>query len=134
MEHKVDSAQPGRLRQNGNSGQTRVMHNRASLAVVAMTVILVCTTSAWAQPVQTAPAAPIAGQRGGRGVVPVQIGPPAPVPAEVAMLRPTGAELTQINDAVRRFIETDKSPTAPLLKKYESVLMVQPPRLNTAAT
>jgi (4-O-methyl)-D-glucuronate---lignin esterase len=108
------------------------MQIRSSVSVVATIVTLALTTCAWAQPAQTA--TPAAGQRGGRGLVPVQIGPPAPVPPEVAMLRPAATELTQINDALRRFIETDKSPAAPLLKKYESVLMLQPPRLNTAAT
>ena len=43
----------------------------------------------------------------GRG--PVVIGPPAPVPAEVAMLRPSADELARVNDAVRRLIESDKS-------------------------
>jgi lysophospholipase L1-like esterase len=78
------------------------------------------------------PAAP-AGQRG-RGFAPVQIGPPAPVPPEVAMLRPNAAELAQINDAVRAFVAADKSAASPTLKKYESLLMLQPPRLNVAAT
>jgi lysophospholipase L1-like esterase len=65
---------------------------------------------------------------------PVVIGPPAPVPPEVAMLRPTAAELEQVNDAVKKLIDADQSPTKPLLKKFESLLMLQPPRLNTAAT
>jgi lysophospholipase L1-like esterase len=107
------------------------MHTRSRAAVIAIIISAVCTTSAWAQPTQPAPAA---GQRGGRGFVPVPIGPPAPVPPEVAMVRPAAAELTEINDALRRFIETDKSPAAPLLKKYESLVRLQPPRLNTAAT
>jgi len=38
----------------------------------------------------------------GRGSLPaVQIGPSAPVPPEVAMLRPSPTELQQINDALR---------------------------------
>jgi lysophospholipase L1-like esterase len=79
------------------------------------------------------PAAPVAGQRG-RGFAPVQIGPPAPVPPEVAIPRPSPAELAQLNDALRRLVETDKSAAAPVLKKYESLLMLQPARLNVAAT
>jgi len=71
---------------------------------------------------------------GGRGgFAPVQIGPPAPVPSEVAILRPTPAELEQANAALKRLIDSDKSSAQPLLKKFES-LMLQPPRLNTAAT
>jgi lysophospholipase L1-like esterase len=110
------------------------MHTRASLSVVATIVTVVCATSAWAQPAQPAAATLPTGQRGGRGVVPVQIGPPAPVPPEVTMLRPTSSDLNQVNDALRRLIEADTSPAAPLLKKYESLLKLQPPRLNTAAT
>jgi len=65
---------------------------------------------------------------------PVVIGPPAPVPPQVAMLRPTEAEIAQVNAAVKTFVETDKSAASGLLKKYESLMMLQPPRLNTAAT
>jgi lysophospholipase L1-like esterase len=65
---------------------------------------------------------------------PLVIGPPAPVPPEVAMLRPTPEELAQVNDAVRKLIESDQSEAKPLLKKFESLLLLQPPRLNVAAT
>jgi lysophospholipase L1-like esterase len=71
--------------------------------------------------------------QGGRGG-PVVIGPPAPVPPEVAMLRPSGAELEQINAALKTFIDTDKSNARAVLKKYESLLLLQPPRPNAAAT
>ena len=50
------------------------------------------------------------------------------------MLRPSAAELTEINAALKRHISSDKSQSAPVLKKYESLIMLQPPRLNTAAT
>jgi lysophospholipase L1-like esterase len=62
------------------------------------------------------------------------IGPPAPVPPEVAMLRPSATELAAINDALGKFVAADKSAASPLLKKYESLLMMQPIRPNTAAT
>lgn len=74
------------------------------------------------------------GGRGGRGGQPVVIGPAAPVPPQVAMLRPTTQELSQINDAVKRLVASDTSPAKPLLQKYEALLTVQPPRQNTAAT
>ena len=64
----------------------------------------------------------------------VVIGPPAPVPPEVAMLRPSTDELTRINDAMTKWIASDQSPTKPLLVKYQSLLMLEPPRFNTAAT
>ena len=50
------------------------------------------------------------------------------------MLRPTPAEVTQINDELKKLIASDKSPTKPLFVKYESLLTFQPPRLNVAAT
>ena len=65
---------------------------------------------------------------------PVVIGPSAPVPPEVAMLRPSTDEVAQINSALQRLIDADASDAKALLKKYESLLMLQPPRLNTAAT
>jgi lysophospholipase L1-like esterase len=68
------------------------------------------------------------------GFAPVVIGPPAPVPPEVAIPRPTPAELEQVNAALTRFIAGDKSPAQPLLKKFEPLMLLQPPRLNVAAT
>ena len=64
----------------------------------------------------------------------MQIGPPAPVPPEVAIPRPTPTELEQANAALKRLIDSDKSPAQALLKKFESLMLLQPPRLNTAAT
>jgi lysophospholipase L1-like esterase len=65
---------------------------------------------------------------------PIVIGPPAPVPPQVAILRPTPAELEQVNAAVRRLIDSDESAAKGLLKKFEPLLLLQPPRLNVAAT
>ena len=62
------------------------------------------------------------------------IGPPAPVPPEVAIPRPTPAELDQVNAALKRFIDGDRSAAQPLLKKFEPLMLLQPPRLNVAAT
>jgi lysophospholipase L1-like esterase len=56
------------------------------------------------------------------------------VPSEVAIPRPTQAELEQVNSALRRFIEQDRSSSQPLLKKFEPLMLLQPPRLNVAAT
>lgn len=78
--------------------------------------------------------APAAAPPARGGFAPIVIGPPAPVPPEVAIPRPSPAELTRINQAVRRLIDSDQSPDKPLLKRYESLLMLQPPRLNVAAT
>jgi beta-glucosidase len=51
------------------------------------------------------------------------------------MPRPTKEELAQINEALQKFIDTDTSPAQPLLKKYQSLVIVHPPAaINTAAT
>ena len=50
------------------------------------------------------------------------------------MLRPTTDELAKMNDAMKTWINSDKSSVKPLLDKYTSLLMLQPPRLNVAAT
>jgi len=87
-------------------------------------------------PAQAGPGQPPGGAPGfGRGAfAPVVIGPPAPVPAEVAIPRPTPAELEQVNAAVKRFVDGDRTSTQPLLKKFEPLMLLQPPRLNVAAT
>lgn len=71
----------------------------------------------------------------GRGGFPtVVIGPPAPVPPEVAIARPTPTEMAQINATVMQWIDADKSSAKALLKKFESLLILHPARLNAAAT
>jgi lysophospholipase L1-like esterase len=100
-------------------------------------VFVVCAATAGLALAQVPPTgnAPAAGRGGGRGAPPpVVIGPPAPVPPEVAILRPTPEELAQVNQALKKLIESDASPAGPLLKKFEPLLMLQPPRLNVAAT
>ncbi len=106
--------------------------------------LLICAVLCAATPLglraQTGPGAPRGGT--GRGGMPGGMpgmfgrgpqtppGPPAPVPPEVAMARPTQAEVDQMNADLKKFIET--SPDKDLLKKYESLLMVQVPRANPA--
>ncbi|HEY2380737.1 MAG TPA: GDSL-type esterase/lipase family protein [Terriglobia bacterium] len=74
------------------------------------------------------------GAQGRGGGVPVVTGPSAPVPPEVAIPRPTPEELAQVNDAIAKWVASDKSRTAPLLKKFQPLMLLQPPRLNVAAT
>ena len=81
---------------------------------------------------QGAAGAPAAGR--GRGFATVVIGPSAPVPPAVAIPRPTAAELAEVNAAVKKFIDSDTSSTRPLLNKFEPLLLLQPARLNVAAT
>ena len=117
---------------------------RASLVSTFAAVILVGAVFAQSAP----PAAPAgtgtiqsgqqvpgtAGRGPGRGPAfpPLQIGPPAPVPPELAL--PTAAEVTQLNEALAKFVASDKSSTAPLLKRFEHVVLLPPFRVNTAAT
>ena len=101
----------------------------------ASVVFLIVTGIAFGQVPPPAGNSPTARPPQGRGnFVPIVIGPPAPVPPEVAIPRPTPAELAQVNEAVKKLIDSDKSSAKPLLKKFESLLMMQPPRLNVAAT
>lgn len=89
---------------------------------------------------QNPPGAPAAAPGGGarRGGAPGMFGfgpltppgPPAPVPAEVAIARPTQAEVDKMNADLKKFI--DSSADKALLKKYESLLTVQIPRANSA--
>ena len=66
--------------------------------------------------------------------LPIVIGPPAPVPPEVTIPRPTAADVDKVNAAFERFIAADKSDAQPLLKKYESLMLLREQRLNVAAT
>ncbi len=54
------------------------------------------------------------------------------MPAEVAIPRPTADELSKINADLRQFIDTNSSPDKELLKKYENLINVQMPRVNSA--
>jgi lysophospholipase L1-like esterase len=124
------------------------MMKRPMLTVLSMLFVATWTFDALAQaPAPAAPGAgapaaqgpgrggaPVAAPGGGRGQVPVQIGPPAPVPPEVAIPRPTATELEQVNSALKRWIDGDKSPAQPLLRKFEPLMQLQPARANVAAT
>jgi lysophospholipase L1-like esterase len=55
-------------------------------------------------------------------------GPPAPVPPEVAIARPTTDELAHMNDDLKQFIAT--SSDKDLLEKWQSLITVQMPRDN----
>ncbi|MEZ5320063.1 MAG: GDSL-type esterase/lipase family protein [Vicinamibacterales bacterium] len=111
---------------------------RTPWIAAATAALAFCAAGAWPQAASQGRAASpgqARGQTAGRAAIrPVVIGPSAPVPPEVAMLRPTPDEVARVNGALQGFIDTDASDAAPLLKKYASLLLLQPPRLNTAAT
>jgi lysophospholipase L1-like esterase len=97
-------------------------------------VLAGCLSASGIPAAQSQATPPSAGQTQGRGATQLVIGPSAPVPPEVAIPRPSAEELARINGALKEFIGANKSAAAPLLKKYESLLLLQPPRLNVAAT
>ena len=100
------------------------------LLLVLLLAIAPATRTALAQAPGQVPA--LGGGRG--GFAPVVIGPPAPVPPEVTIPRPTQEELEQVNAAVKRFVDNDKSSVQPLLRKFEPLMLLQPARRNVAAT
>lgn len=98
-------------------------------------ILLALTGSAFAQAPAAAPGNAPAAQGPGRGAfAPIVVGPSAPVPPEVAIPRPTTAEVARINDAMTKWIATNQSPDKALLEKFQSQLMFQMPRMNVAAT
>lgn len=108
------------------------MNKRAFLAILmCATLNVVALRDLQAQPNSaTTNAAPPPGpRRGGFGRGPIlPPGPPAPVPPEVAILRPTADEVARMNTALKEFIAT--SPEKVLLRKWESLVTVQMPRDN----
>jgi lysophospholipase L1-like esterase len=67
----------------------------------------------------------------GRGPA-APVGPPSPVPPELAIPRPTSEEVEKINAELKKFIDTNNSAVKDLLKKYASLMTVQVPRDNSA--
>jgi lysophospholipase L1-like esterase len=57
-------------------------------------------------------------------------GPPAPVPPEVAMTRPTSEEVAKINAELQQFVTNNSSAIKDLLKKYASLIKIEVPRDN----
>ncbi len=66
--------------------------------------------------------------------VPIPIGPSALVPPEVAIPHPSPADVAQVNQAVKKWIDSNESPDKPLLTRYAPLLTLQVPRLNIATT
>ena len=112
------------------------MIRRLSIAVGVLNIVLFAATDVvWSQATQpasgaAAPGGPGRGRGGfGRGQF-VPPGPPAPVPPQVTMPRPTPQEVAEMNAALKGFIESNTSGDAPLLKKYASLINVPLPRDN----
>jgi lysophospholipase L1-like esterase len=104
------------------------MRKRTVLTLVACAMLgaaAVCIAQTGVPP-QTGPGG------SGRGQFAPQAppGPPAPVPPEVTMPRPTSDEVAKINAELQQFINTNASANKDLLKKYASLLVLQVPRDN----
>jgi lysophospholipase L1-like esterase len=85
-----------------------------------------------AAPGGAAPGGAVPGaRRGGMGRGPmVPPGPPAPVPPEVAMARPTAEEVAKMNEEIQQFVNANTGANKDLVKKYASLMVVQVPRDN----
>jgi lysophospholipase L1-like esterase len=131
---------------------------RLKTMVTLFVCALLAVVAPYAMQAQTGPAAPAGGMPGGGfgggmpgggfgGGMPgggfggfggfgmgqaAPAGPPAPVPPEVAIPRPTADEVQKMNAEIKRFIDTNTSVSKDLLKKYASLLTVQIPRANSA--
>jgi len=57
---------------------------------------------------------------------------PAPVPLELAIPRPSAAEVERANRSLKKFLGTADPATKAILKKYPDLISVRPPRSNTA--
>ncbi len=57
---------------------------------------------------------------------------PAPVPAEVAIARPTAAEVAQVTQNVQRLLAQADPATKAVLAKFPDLIAVHPPRVNPA--
>ncbi len=115
------------------------MNQKAFLTILSCAVLSATTANVvLAQPGPgttnaAAPAGAFPGGRGrggfGRGQM-MPPGPPAPVPPEVAIARPTQAEIDKMNADLKKFISS--SSDKKLLRKYESLITVRRLPDNTA--
>src|SRR5262245_13343656 len=61
-----------------------------------------------------------------------QASPAAPVPPEVAIPRPSAAEIEQVEESLKKYLETMDSATKAILARFPELVAVRPPRENTA--
>src|SRR5262245_35905450 len=89
-----------------------------SARILVAFVLLDCTLSNFA-----------AAQRGGPQL---PAGPPAPVPAEVAIARPSAVEIEAVQASLKKFTETADEATRALLAKYPDLVSVRAAGPNSA--
>jgi beta-glucosidase len=61
-----------------------------------------------------------------------QMPAPAPVPAEVAIARPSPTEVAQATDSLKKFVAQADAATKAIVAKYPDLIAVRPPRVNPA--
>jgi lysophospholipase L1-like esterase len=106
------------------------MRKRETIPALVVMALLGAAAICVAQP-DRGSAAPGGARRGGfGGFQRTPPGPPAPVPPEVAMLRPSKDEIARMNEDIQKFISTNTGANKDLLKKYASLLAVQMPPDN----
>ena len=93
-------------------------------------VVFAAAGAAVAQPPQGGARGTRGGFGGFGGFQRTPPGPPAQVPPEVAIARPTEEEVATINAELQKFIATNTSANKDLLKKFASLLVVNVPRDN----
>ena len=115
---------------------------KKTILTLILCVLLITASVSIAQPQQTRGGATrggatrgnmggnFGGMNFGRGGQRTPPGPPAPVPAEVAIPRPTEEEVAKINSALQEFANNNTSANKDLLKKYASLLKIEVPRDN----
>src|SRR5262245_44838742 len=57
---------------------------------------------------------------------------PAPVPPEVTIPRPTAAEIEQVEQSLKKFLDTADSSTKDIVSRFPELVAVHPPRANSA--
>ncbi len=121
------------------------MRKKTKLTLVLCIILsALMVYTAWAQPDATSTRGGRGNSRGGfngafggnfgrggfgRGQI-TPPGPPAPVPPEVAIPRPSSEEVVKINAALQQFVNNNTSANKDLLKKYASLINIQVPRDN----
>ena len=103
---------------------------KKAVAILIAFIVLDATAMCSAQPQRGTTSRGGARRGGFGGFQSTPPGPPAPVPPEVAIARPSEEEVATINAELQKFVQNSMSPNKDLLKKYASLLVVNVPREN----
>src|SRR5262249_39473800 len=106
-------------RNGGDTMQRSLFISAVVAAVLAFPVVRDANAQPPGGPGTPDTGGPPGGARTGRGGFGqnIPIGPAAPVPPEVAILRPSAEEVSQMNDELDRLVDSDHSVVKPLFEK-----------------